>query len=735
MSPLPPTASTPAAEPTINRNILLGFVAALLILIGAGTTAALNIEHLDELYGWVDHTHQVVRHVDHAANAALRMQASMRGYLATGRSDLLAPYTQGTSDLRKELTTLRGLTGDNPVQQHRLDRLAPIARELEQSLDALIAERRGRGAAALGDTTGFVRSEHAVSQFRAILRAMDAEEDRLLSARVAQARAMTRESVWTGAAATALAAAIVTVAVLVLLRDQRRRIRAEIAAQETAGRYEDLYNEAPCGYHSIALDGTILSINDTELRWLGYMREEVVGRMKVSDWMAPESVVRFRRNMTEFVRTGHVRGIEFEWRRKDGSLLPVVVNADAIYDRDGAYVSSRATVFDNTAPVQARQALRESEERLRMIFEGVHEYGIILLDPAGRIVQWNPGAERIHGYTAQEIAGHAIGELYPEAARRSGAPETQLETARRTGRYEDEGWRRRKNGSTFWANAVVSALAGPNGEPRGFVKVTRDLTERRRTEQQIQQLNADLRRRAEELEATNRELEAFSYSVSHDLRAPLRHIDGFAGLLLSHPGAQLDAEGRRYVEIITRAAKRMGTLIDNLLAFSRMGRKPLNVEPVNQDELVASVISEGRYEDHPIEWRIGPLPVVWADGAMLRQVWANLVSNAVKYSGKQPHPRIEIGGGADETGTGCVCHVRDNGVGFDMAFANKLFGVFQRLHGPTEFEGTGIGLANVRRIIERHGGRTWAEGRPGEGATFFFSLPLHPHSQSPHSAP
>jgi light-regulated signal transduction histidine kinase (bacteriophytochrome) len=216
--------------------------------------------------------------------------------------------------------------------------------------------------------------------------------------------------------------------------------------------------------------------------------------------------------------------------------------------------------------------------------------------------------------------------------------------------------------------------------------------------------------------------------VSHDLRAPLRHVDGYANLLARHARAALDDESKRYLGTISRAAKQMGELIDDLLAFSRIGRAPLRLQAIDQNKLVADVIAEGRHGGtaQPVEWCIEPLPEVVADPAMLRQVWRNLLDNAVKYSGKAATPRVVVGGYADDAKSEKVFFVRDNGVGFDMAYADKLFGVFQRLHGPTEFEGTGIGLANVRRIVSRHQGRTWAEGRIGGGATFYFSLPFQP---------
>jgi signal transduction histidine kinase len=233
-----------------------------------------------------------------------------------------------------------------------------------------------------------------------------------------------------------------------------------------------------------------------------------------------------------------------------------------------------------------------------------------------------------------------------------------------------------------------------------------------------------LRAHAEQVDAANRELEAFSYSVSHDLRAPLRHVVGFSTLLEQHTAGSLDETGRRYVRVIKEAASRMGALIDDLLSFSRMGRTEMIHTDVDLNALVADVLVEaGNFAPaRQVHWTIHPLPRVRGDRAMLRVALVNLISNALKYTGPREHPEIEIGTRAAADGS-VVFYVKDNGVGFDMTYVDKLFGVFQRLHTSDQFEGTGIGLANVRRIVQRHGGRTWAEGQLDAGATFYLSLP------------
>jgi light-regulated signal transduction histidine kinase (bacteriophytochrome) len=296
--------------------------------------------------------------------------------------------------------------------------------------------------------------------------------------------------------------------------------------------------------------------------------------------------------------------------------------------------------------------------------------------------------------------------------------------------------KRREDGVYRWHVGRAAPLRNDSGAIVMWVGTSTDVDDARRAAEDLKTLNADLElrvlARTAELETANQELESFSYSVSHDLRAPLRHVQGYVEMLTAETGGQLSAKSLRYLKTITDATVEMGDLIDDLLAFSRTARIQMSEGRVSLDDLVRDTVSglDIATRGRKISWNIAPLPTAIGDPSMLKQVFANLLGNAVKYTGQREHAAIEIGCAGEEDGRR-VLFVRDNGAGFDMRYAHKLFGVFQRLHRADEFEGTGIGLATVRRIVSRHGGRTWAEGKVNDGATFYFTVKaatVPPHS-------
>ncbi|KFE63545.1 ATP-binding protein [Hyalangium minutum] len=383
---------------------------------------------------------------------------------------------------------------------------------------------------------------------------------------------------------------------------------------------------------------------------------------------------------------------------------------------------------------RAQQALRESEALLRTTFASLAE-GISLQDADGTIRFSNTAAERLLGLTADQLSGRTSEDSRWHAIREDGSPfpgeEHPPMVALRTGQPQlgKVLGVRRSDGSLVWL--AINALPLPgreDGSPGGVVSSFFDITERKAAEARIRELNATLERRVaertRELEEANRELEAFSYSVSHDLRAPLRHITGFVQLLDKRARSVLDAKSQEFLKTIAEAAQRGGQLVDDLLDFSRMSRAEMRLASVSLGSLVEEVRREllPDVEGRRVTWKVEALPAVHGDAALLRLVFRNLLSNAIKYTRTKPEAVIEIFAHALPEETEVV--VRDNGVGFEMEFVGKLFGVFQRLHSVEEFEGTGIGLANVRRVVHRHGGRVWAEGVPGQGATFHFTLPL-----------
>jgi PAS domain S-box-containing protein len=401
--------------------------------------------------------------------------------------------------------------------------------------------------------------------------------------------------------------------------------------------------------------------------------------------------------------------------------------------------------------------LRESEQQFRALVEGVKDYAIVGLDLAGVVSSWNLGAERMKGYTAEEIIGRNFSCFYPPADVEADMPGEMLRRATLDGMVEQEGWRVRKDGSQFWADVIITAVHDDASKLVGFAKITRDVTEQRRLKQKLREANESLEQRVKtrtrelacantelrnkqreisalnasleervsertaELLRTNNELESFSYSVSHDLRAPLRHIDGFARILKEELGAQLPQEAHLYLDRILHAASHMGHLVDDLLKLAQIGRKELLRQTVKTNDLVKQAIAEMSPEQgREIEWRIADLPDLRCDVGLMKLVFINLLSNAAKFTRQCSSAIIEVG--SLQTNGITTIFVRDNGVGFEPQYADKLFGVFQRLHRREDFEGTGIGLATVQRIIHRHGGKIWAESAPKRGATFSFTL-------------
>jgi len=403
---------------------------------------------------------------------------------------------------------------------------------------------------------------------------------------------------------------------------------------------------------------------------------------------------------------------------------PIVPAEDALLD------GLSGTLAQVIHQAQAEDALRSSEERHRLLFESSRDALMTLEPPHWIFTSGNPAAVKMFAAENEEaFVSYRPWELSPERQPdgRASAEKSKeiIEIALREGSHFFEWTHRRIGGEEFLADVLMTRME-QNGKVMLQASV-RDITERKRAEEAILKLNTELEQRVTErtaeLQTTNKELETFSYSISHDLRAPLRSISGFAGMLTEDYAPRLDEEGRRLLGTICGEAKRMSQMIDDLMAFSRLGRQSMQSAETDMTSLAQTAFHQcaAQASGRNIQFKLQPLPPAQGDPHLLSHVWSNLISNAIKYTRLKPAAEIEITGRAE--GGEIVYCVKDNGAGFDMKYVQKLFGVFQRLHADTAFEGTGIGLALVQHIVQRHGGRVWAEGEVNKGATFYFTLP------------
>lgn len=401
--------------------------------------------------------------------------------------------------------------------------------------------------------------------------------------------------------------------------------------------------------------------------------------------------------------------------RRDGSK--VIVSSRWAIRREAA--GRPATILESNRDITLR---KQEESKFRNLLESAPD-AIVIVDARGLIQIVNAQTEKLFGYARGELVGQPIELLVPPRFHGTHVHHredySRLPAPRPMGAgLELSGLR--KGGTEFPVEISLSPLETEEGTL--ISSAIRDVTERKKSEHQIRDLNRELQSNLGKLSAVNKELEAFSYSVSHDLRAPLRHIDGFARILQEEHASQFTPEAHRFLERILQAANHMGHLVDDLLNLSRIGRKEIDRQTVSMSSLVAGVIADLKPDttQNPVEWEIDELHEAECDNGLMKLVFTNLISNAIKFSRHQHPPRIHIGRHTEDGAT--EFFVRDNGVGFDPQYADKLFGVFQRLHRQEDFEGTGVGLALVQRIIHRHGGEIRAESKPGCGATFYFRL-------------
>ena len=473
------------------------------------------------------------------------------------------------------------------------------------------------------------------------------------------------------------------------------------------------------------LEGKVISWNAGAERMLGYSASQMVGE-SITRVLSPDRPEE-EAQILEEAKRGRTRHYETVRIRNDGQRIDVSLTVSPIRNARGDTIGISSIARDITESKRAERLIQESQARFSGIIGSAMD-AIISVDENQRITIFNEAAEKMFGCSAGEALGQPLDRFIPERYRlahrghvaefgRTGV------TTRAMGNLQPI-YGLRADGQEFPIEASISHIE-ISGE-RVYTVILRDITERRRAEDEIRQLNADLEQRVTErtaeLTTANKDLESFTYSVAHDLRAPLRHIDAFSHLLHEDFEAGMPQEARHYLASIRNSAARMSLLVDDLLNLARVGRQELRRQPTPLGRLVDEVLADLTRETagRAMEWHIEPLPAVECDPGLMKQVFANLLSNAVKYTRPRPVAVIEVGC-LKQNGDTAV-FVRDNGVGFNMKYADKLFGVFQRFHRAEEFEGTGVGLATVDRIVRKHGGRIWAEAAVDKGATFYFTV-------------
>lgn len=512
-----------------------------------------------------------------------------------------------------------------------------------------------------------------------------------------------------------------------ITRDITREKRAHKALMESEYLFRQFFENAHEAILVMDVEtGHICDYNQNALNLFGFSGTEMLGKNagQLSPALQPDGADSNLKAAHYIKNTVSQGKASFEWifRNTEGEEVACEVRLNLITAFEKKLI--RASILDITERKLAEQKLKQQERFYSSLLENQYD-GIALIDSNGATIYQSRSGENITGYTLEEAKENTMFALVHPAEKEDLRIFFQKVAANPGVSYTTQYRFLHRNGNYIWLEGTITNMLHDE-TINGFIANYRNIEERKNAEEKIAAFNESLERKVKErtieLIQANQELESFSYTVSHDLQAPLRATIGFAKILLSDYKQQLDEEGQRFLQIICDSSTRMSCLIHDLLEFSKLGKEELTKKHVDMNYILHGVLDEIRFTtaERPFKFIVNDAPEACCDPHLIKQVWFNLVGNAVKYSGKKEAPQIEIGSYKQNNET--VYYVKDNGAGFDMKYADKLFGVFKRMHNYEEFEGTGVGLATVHRIITRHGGRIWANAKPGEGATFCFTL-------------
>jgi PAS domain S-box-containing protein len=704
----------------VEIKILSAFVVALgLLLVGGTYTYRTTVQFADSLE-WEAHTQEVRAGVASIYGSLAGAELALRDYLLTKDEVNLNEYYRLREDVKLQIDAVQRLTVDNPLQQANLAALRPVVAERLQAMESGHTAFKDFGLPAARAIIALTRKETGTQAVRARTDMMDAEEVRLLHERQ-RATADVRGITLVSLLSTLALASLLFVALFRGVRTEMRARREAEDALRASERYSrSVLDSSPDCLCVLGLDGRVQQMT---AHGLSLMDVDDFQSVENGDWLAiwhgadraaAEAALAGARSGS----AGRFQGFcpTFKGTEKWWDVIVMPMQGAAGRPERILTVSRDISEVKRT-----ENELRESNRFLDSLIENLPVMVVIKDAALLRVVRCNGAFAQVLGRSQGELLGKSADDLFtPDEARLVNAKDREALAAGRLVEVQELSLNTPHLGLRMF-HWMTLPINDRSGNPQYLMAISVDITARKHAEQAIQELNTALAAKARQLESSNRELESFSYSVSHDLRAPLRAIDGFALMIEEDYSSRLDAEGNRYLAVIRENSRRMGELIDDLLSFSRLGRLPVGTQEVNVESLVQEVLKELANGQPLPRIEIDALPPVRADRGLLRQVWVNLISNAIKYSSKSASPRIHVSG--RQNGTENHYWISDNGVGFDMNYVEKLFGVFQRLHRADEFTGTGVGLAIVHRVITRHGGRVWAEGRINDGATFSFALP------------
>ncbi|HXB42562.1 MAG TPA: PAS domain S-box protein [Puia sp.] len=690
---------------TLNKILSAAIIIVVLAIIIVLYISILQSKRVSDTEKLVSQTELIIRSNQNLKLSVLDNETGSRGYVITGTDSFLEPLRRSEKVINTELALLKTLVSNTAELESLTDSISFYAIKRIAFSHQLIALRREKGFEPASMLVKTNLGKYYTDKVRQIGDLIQEKQNALL--KIKKSNNQRNIAQLNTIFYTVLMAGFILSALVI------QKIRLNVRKLTMAElKFSALLDAAPDATVIVNEKGIIQMANLQMEKLFGYTKGEITGQPV--ETLLPQALrTQHVYNRTVFVKEARARsmgvGLELKAIKNDGTSFPVEISLSPIKTSEGLLVS--ASIRDISLRKTVEEKLKKSQKDFQLLVSSVKDYAILLLDKEGKVASWNSGAEHIKGYTAEEIIGKPLDVFYTEEEIEKGEPKKNLQMAMQCGHFETEGWRLRKDGSSFYANIVFTSLLDENGNFYGFAKVTKDITEKRKAETALSKLNA--------------ELEAFTYSVSHDLRAPLRGIIGFTAILEEDYASKLDDEARRIAKVIRDNTLKMGHLIDDLLAFSHMGRQEIIKTTIDTSAMVHEIVREQMSLHkglNKIRWDIRDLTSMNADVNTIRQVWINLISNAMKYSGLQPTAHIEIGSYANNGQN--VFYVQDDGVGFEEQYADKLFKVFQRLHGAEEFEGTGVGLALVERIISKHGGNVWAKGKENAGARFSFSLPI-----------